>query len=103
MSDAPAPTPPKPRRPANGHRVVFLEAVPRLYALYDEHSDPADRVVAWVLALPDGASVVLQFDHSGVQQVVAVADLESVSALLARRMGADLVSVVERRTANPVH
>lgn len=79
--------------------LVFVEEKPTLFALYQRgDSGSTGRVSAWVLALPDGAAVLLPTDEgalAGPPRPI-LTTLPNVRRRWARLMEAELVQVAGR-------
>ncbi len=76
--------------------LVFVDEKPTLFALYRRRSEggAAGSVVAWVVALPDGAAVLLPADGHDIHPMFTT--LVNVRNRWARLMRAELVQVAGR-------
>ncbi len=77
-----------------GLGLVLVDEKPTLFALYRRADDGTGRVVAWVVALPDGAAVILPADGMDTRPMLTT--LVSVRRRWARLMEAELVQVAGR-------
>ena len=79
--------------------LVFVEEKPCLYALYRRgESGTAGRVVAWLVALPDGGAFLLPVDGAGARPITTT--MANVRRRWVNVLEAELVQVVGRQ---PVH
>ncbi|MEV7229463.1 MULTISPECIES: hypothetical protein [Polymorphospora] len=77
--------------------LVLVDEKPSLYALYDRGGmDDPGRVAAWVVALPDGAAVLLPTED-GPQARPILTTLHQVRRRWSRLLQAELVQVAGRR------
>ena len=74
---------------------VHVAEKPTLIGLYrDAHGDEPGRLVAWVIALPDGGAVLLPVDGPDKRPILTT--LRGVRRRWARALGAKLVRVTGR-------
>jgi hypothetical protein len=74
---------------------VHVDSKPTLVGLYrDASGDEQGRLVAWVIALPEGAAVVLPVDGPDKRPILTT--LRGVRRRWARQLGATLVQVAGR-------
>ena len=81
-----------------GLGMVLVNEKPSLFALYHRGGyDSVDQIAAWVIALPDGAAVLVPVGEGGDRSASPIlTTLRSVRRRWVRLLGAELVQVTGR-------